>query len=117
MSYTKTSKTFEHVQPNGMTFLAVCSDLGSSWAKARDPISAIRDAYNISGRMEPTAIRCIYGKNDEIFSNEWGSIEWKADNPPIPVGFFKVTKNGIKPLTAHCKAFPDNSQTCEDWIE
>ena len=103
----------EFVQANGFTFYAVSSDYGASWAKALDPITAIRNAAT-SGNA---AVRCVYGKEDELSSDGLGNIFWDdVDNPPIPVGLFLVTPRKIIPMPEKSKEFPKNSYTNEQWI-
>ena len=86
---------------NGFTFHAVVQDLGATWARATDPITAIRNAANShtgwSRRGAKLPVTVVYGKADELTSDEWGRYGWKIENDPVPIGLFTVTQRSIKP--------------------
>ena len=106
------SESIPFVQPNGHYFLAVnLSCVGATWAKAQDPVTAIKDAAR--GRKDQ-AVACVYG--DSVQSTAMGGFQWDCDNPPIPVGLFLVSPRKIEPMKAKSKEYPSNSQSCEDWI-
>jgi hypothetical protein len=97
-------------QPNGHYFLAVNLS-GWRWSKAQDPITAIKDA---AGDQPNQAVACVYGKG--VQCTGLGGFEWDMDTPPVPVGLFIASARGIRPIKANEKAYPKNSQSCEDWI-
>ena len=104
---------------NGHTFLAVVQDLGATWCKATDPLTAIRNAANAhtgwsrKGQKLPVAV--VYGKADELSSTEWAYFLWKIENDPVPIGLFTVTQRSIKPTALG--DFGDDHSSCEGWIE
>lgn len=103
---------------NGFTFHAVVQDLGATWARATDPITAIRNAANAhtgwSRRGLKLPVTVVYGKADELTSDEWGRYGWKIENDPVPIGLFTVTQRSIKP-TALGDMGEDHSD-CAAWI-
>jgi len=101
---------------NGYTFHAVVQDLGATWARATDPITAIRNAAraHTSNFGIGLPVVCMYGKADELQSDEWGSFRWKIENEPVPIGLFNVTKTQIKPMPKGLHN--DRHASCEEWI-
>ena len=97
-------------QPNGHYFLAINLS-GNRWAKAQDPITAIKDA---AGSQLNQAVACVYGKGVECTG--LGGFEWDIDTPPLPVGMCLASARSIRPIKANEKAYPTNTQSCEDWI-
>ena len=91
----------DFVLPNGFCFLAVTLGNYGVWRKARDPITAIREAFKAnSSRGKPTPIAVYYGKHDEISCGGlYGGLKWKQDGTvPVVVGLYKVTTHSIKPM-------------------
>ena len=107
------SETSNHVLPNGYTFLAITSGYYGSWAKATDPVTAIRDAHDENGGKK-NAVMVIYGKNDEIYAGDLGGYGWQADNPPTPIGMFTVTDRSIKPVAKG--DFNEKHDDCLGWM-
>jgi len=97
-------------QPNGHYFLAINLS-GWQWAKAQDPVTAIKDAAR---GYSTQAVACVYGKG--VQCTGLGGFKWDIDNPPVPVGLFMVSSGSIRPMKANEKAYPKNSQSCEAWI-
>lgn len=87
-----------HVLPSGDTFLAITMQHGGYWAKATDPITAIRDAYSNASRKE-TVIACYFGDNKSLSVDDFdGGLLYDLEKPPVPIGLFIVTRTSIKPL-------------------
>jgi len=87
----------DHVLPNGFTFLAITSGYYGSWAKAHDPITAIKEAYKAEGGQGRELVQVIYGKSKELHCTNMGGFQWEHGNPPTPIGLFIVTSRSIKP--------------------
>ena len=110
------SDTPKHVLPNGYTFLAITAGSYGTWAKAKDPITAIRDAYGYSGTKKE-AIMVMYGKSDELHVGDFGGFEYLLKNPPTPIGFFTVTKRSIKAVAkGDFKERGENHDDCSEWM-
>lgn len=91
----------DHVLDNGYTFMAVTCAVPGSWAKATDPITAIRNAaleYGIGSGRKPVVVRCLYGKSEDLWIDHYGSIGYSLESTVTPVGLFAVTQTSIKPL-------------------
>ena len=113
---TTMTNTPKHVLPNGYTFLARTAGSYGTWAKATDPISAIQDAFDCSGRKKE-AIMVMYGKSDELHVGDFGGFEYKLKNPPTPIGFFKVTKRSIKAMAkGDFKEVSEDHKDCLEWM-
>ena len=84
------SETTKHVLPNGYTFLASTANQYGTWAKATDPITAIKNAHDHDG-SDKVPIYVVYGKDEEIYVSDFGGYNWKTENPPTPIGIFTVT--------------------------
>jgi hypothetical protein len=89
----------DHVLSNGYTFLAVTVGGYGMWAKATDPLTAIRNAANENGYGDKNKIlvMCVYGKNGSVRCGAMGGIYWDEGSEPVPVGLFTVTPKGITP--------------------
>lgn len=87
----------DHVLPNGYTFLAIAGGYYGSWAKAHDPITAIKQVYKAEGGQVKRLVKVIYGKDDELHCTDMGAFQWEHGNPPTPIGLFTVTSRSIKP--------------------
>ena len=107
------SETSNHVLPNGFTFLAMTSGYSGSWAKATDPVTAIRNAHSANGGKK-NAVIVIYGKNDELYVAGLGGYNWQRENPPTPIGIFTVTDRSIKPLAKG--DFNESHKDCLGWM-
>tara|TARA_R110000803_G_scaffold91921_1_gene159404 strand:+ start:183 stop:554 length:372 start_codon:yes stop_codon:yes gene_type:complete len=91
----------DFVLPNGFCFIAVTLGNYGMWRKARDPITAIRDAFRANGsKSKGCPVAVYYGKHDEISCSGFnGALKWKRDGTvPVVVGIYKVTTHSIKPL-------------------
>jgi len=103
---------------NDMVFHAVCQDLGASWARDIDPITAIRAAHSYHGSHSKTCIAVMYGNRHSMNTNEWGGWTWELDgfDDPIPVGLYLVTQRSIKPIEP--EHYPDGKgESNREWIE
>lgn len=109
------SEVKDGVLPNGHTFLAIVTGyVHFAWAKAADPVTAIRNAYkHHEGSENKIPIYCIYGKDDEIFATELAGYEYKTSNPPIPIGIFTVTKSSIRAVKKG--DFNNEHDDCFEW--
>lgn len=91
----------DHVLPNGNTFLATTASGVGYWAKATDPISAIKEVRRQEGSHWPKGkvpIAVYYGDAETLHANDYGSVRWNTDKPYIPIGLFTVTERSINPL-------------------
>ena len=114
-------KDDDRTLPNGHTFLAITLGGGAhfAWAKATDPITAVRNAYkhhmqSVSSSESKLAVHCIYGVDDEIYALDVGGYEYKSSNPPTPIGLFAVTKNSIRAVKKG--EFNDEHDDCFEWM-
>ncbi|MEK9848002.1 MAG: hypothetical protein VW445_09310 [Rhodospirillaceae bacterium] len=87
----------DHALPNGFTFLAITGGYYGSWAKAHDPITAIKKAYKAEGGQGRKLVKVIYGKDEELHCTDMGGFQWEHGNPPTPIGLFTVESRIIKP--------------------
>ena len=116
--FALTEETLDYVQPNGFCFHAVHFSLGSPWARARDPITAIRHCTSRS----PSLVAVAYGKYGDLETTEMASFRWDK-TAPTPVGVFVVTASSIKPLSKDIpKKLRDQlnaheSDYSEQWID
>lgn len=109
------TERLEHVLSNGFTFLAVTTGFYGSWAKARDPITAARNAANANGYGPngKVAVQVWYGKSGELYCTQGGSASWEGD-PPTPIGLFLVTERNIKPMPkGH---FDNGHEDHDEWM-
>jgi hypothetical protein len=107
----------DHVLSNGYTFLAVTTGYYGSWAKATDPMTAIRNAADEAGYgdKKKVAVMCVYGKHGSVYCGAGGGIMWEDDQAPTPIGLFTVTP---KAITATKKGdINDLHEDCVEWIE
>ncbi len=96
-----TSKDHDHVLPNGNTFLAMTASSPGHWAKATDPITAIKEVRRQEGSHWPKGrvpITVFYGDAESLQINDFGGLSWDTRKPYVPIGLFTVTKRSIKPL-------------------
>ena len=107
------SETTKHVVPNGYTFLASTAGQYSTWAKATDPITAIRNAHKHDGSHK-VPIYVVYGKDEEIYVSDFGGYNWQAENPPTPIGIFTVTSRSIRPVKKG--DFNKDHVGCLEWM-
>lgn len=105
--------TDNYVLPNGTTFLAITAGLYGSWAKASDPVTAMKNAHKNAGGNK-NAVYVIHGVSDEIHCTQMGGYEWKNENPPTPLGIFTVTNRSIKALAKG--DFHKDHGDCEEWM-
>ena len=104
----------DHVLPNGCTFLASTAGRYGTWAKATDPITAIRNALKHDGGGKKP-IYVVYGKNEDLHVSDYGGYNWQADNPPTPIGMFTVTKSSIRPVKKG--DFNEDHEDCLEWMK
>ena len=111
------TKSNDIVLPNGNTFLATTASSPGYWAKATDPITAIKAVRRQEGSGWPKGrvpIAVYYGDAETLHVNEMGGLNWNLDKPYIPIGLFTVTKQSIKPLK---KSHFEGADTDHDeWI-
>ena len=91
----------DHVLPNGNTFLATTASSPGHWAKATDPITAIKEVRRQEGSHWPKGrvpITVFYGDAESLQINDFGGLSWDTRKPYIPIGLFTVTERSIKPL-------------------
>ena len=83
------------VLPNGFTFIASTAGMYGSWAKATDPVTAARKA----ARGEKNFVSVWYGPDETSHVNDMGGLSYASESADkmVPVGFFEVGKNSIKP--------------------
>ena len=96
-----TNSDNDHVLPNGNTFLATTASGQGYWAKATDPVTAIKEVRRQEGSHWPKGkvpIAVYYGDNETLHVNDFGGVRWNTDKPYIPIGLFTVTERSIKPL-------------------
>ena len=105
----------DHALPNGFTFLAITGGYYGSWAKAHDPITAIKQAYKAEGGQGRKLVKVIYGKDEELHCTDMGAFQWEHGNPPTPIGLFTVTSRSIKP--AEDGDFKHDLPTHLEWME
>ena len=111
---------YSHELENGYTFLATTLGSPGGWAKATDPITAVKNAVendpyrNRDSKGNPA--QCLLGKNGEFWVDEIdGSISWNLNYPPTPIGLFLVTKGGsVKPMPKN--HFNNKHDSHEEWI-
>lgn len=111
---TMTIKKKEWVLSNGNTFLAISAGTYGGWAKAADPITAIRDAYKASGEKKE-AICVFYGDSETLHCGSMGGYDWDLCHPPTPIGMFLVTNSSIRPMKKG--AFNDEHDDHLEWME
>ena len=105
----------EYVLPNGYTFLAATGNCPGYWAKATDPITAIRECYNYGSRRDGIAIYVLFGKNEELSVSDYGGYNYHIDNPPTPLGIFYVTSRSIRPIKKG--DINDKHDDCLGWMK
>lgn len=106
----------DHVLSNGYTFIAVTTGHYGSWAKATDPMTAIRSAADENGYGEENkvTVMCMYGKSDSIRCGSFGGFHWDEGANPVPVGMFTVTP---KAITKHADCVKFIEQALADIAE
>ena len=107
----------DHVLPNGNTFLASTASGVGYWAKATDPVTAIKEVRRQEGSHWPKGkvpIAVYYGDAETLHVSDFGGLSWNTDKPYIPIGLFAVTERSIKPLQ---KADFEEGRSHEDWME
>ena len=105
----------DHVLSNGYTFLAVTTGHYGAWAKATDPLTAIRNAAdnNGYGSEGKVAVQCWFGLNDKMQCGSMGGIQYQHI-APTPIGMFLVSKSSIKPMPKG--AFNEKHQDHNEWM-
>ena len=96
-----TNSDNDHVLPNGNTFLATSASSPGYWAKATDPITAIKEVRRQEGSHWPKGrvpITVFYGDAETLQVNDFGGLSWDTRKPYVPIGLFTVTKRSIHPL-------------------
>jgi hypothetical protein len=98
-----TNSDNDHVLPNGNTFLASTASGQGYWAKATDPITAIKEVRRQEGSHWPKGkvpIAVWYGDAETLNVSrfEFGGVSWDTSKPYIPIGLFTVTERSINPL-------------------
>ena len=111
-----TNSDNDHVLPNGNTFLASTASGQGYWAKATDPVTAIKEVRRQEGSHWPKGkvpIAVYYGDNETLHVSDFGGLSWNTDKPYIPIGLFTVTERSIKPLQ---KADFEEGGSHEKWM-
>ena len=106
----------DHVLPNGNTFLASTASGVGYWAKATDPVTAIKEVRRQEGSHWPKGkvpIAVYYGDAETLHVSDFGGLSWNTDKPYIPIGLFAVTERSIKPLQ---KADFEEGGSHEEWM-
>ena len=96
-----TNSDNDHVLPNGNTFLASTASGVGYWAKATDPVTAIKEVRRQEGSHWPKGkvpIAVYYGDAETLHVSDFGGVSWNTDKPYIPIGLFTVTERSIRPL-------------------
>jgi hypothetical protein len=93
----------DHILKNGYTFLAITGGSYGGWAKARDPITAIKDAASNSGSQATkngVAVMVIYGPSETLECGAMGGFSYEAtpEERPTPIGLFFCKGRTIKPM-------------------
>ena len=113
-----TIKKEEWMLPNGNTFLAITAGHYGAWAKATDPITAIRNVYKTGGswdKKEKEAITVFYGDGETLNCGDMGGYSWGMGHPPTPIGLFLVSRNSIRPMKKG--VFNDEHDDHLEWME
>ena len=111
-----TNSDNDHVLPNGNTFLATTASGQGYWAKATDPVTAIKEVRRQEGSHWPKGkvpIAVYYGDAETLHVSDFGGLSWNTDKPYIPIGLFAVTERSIKPLQ---KADFEEGGSHEKWM-
>ena len=111
-----TNSDNDHVLPNGNTFLASTASGVGYWAKATDPVTAIKEVRRQEGSHWPKGkvpIAVYYGDAETRQVSDVGGLSWNTDKPYIPIGLFAVTERSIKPLQ---KADFEEGGSHEEWM-
>ena len=111
-----TNSDNDHVLPNGNTFLASTASGVGYWAKAPDPVTAIKEVRRQEGSHWPKGkvpIAVYYGDAETLHVSDFGGLSWNTDKPYIPIGLFAVTERSIKPLQ---KADFEEGGSHEEWM-
>ena len=111
-----TNSDNDHVLPNGNTFLASTASGVGYWAKATDPVTAIKEVRRQEGSHWPKGkvpIAVYYGDAETLHVSDFGGLSWNTDKPYIPIGLFAVTERSIKPLQ---KADFEEGGSHEEWM-
>ena len=111
-----TNSDNDHVLPNGNTCLASTASGVGYWAKATDPVTAIKEVRRQEGSHWPKGkvpIAVYYGDAETLHVSDFGGLSWNTDKPYIPIGLFAVTERSIKPLQ---KADFEEGGSHEEWM-
>jgi len=95
-----------HTLKNGRTFFAITGGSYGGWAKARDPITAIKDAVKHSGSQrlvaakDGVAVMVLYGPSETLNCGDLGGFNYEAtpEGRPTPIGLFFCKGRTIKPM-------------------
>ena len=119
--------TKDWVLPNGFTYIASTAGWYGSWAKAADPVTAARKAARSNSNSYPQFVSIWYAPDETTHVNEMGTLSWMSETADkfVPVGFFQMSKNSIKPskdsrLTNHefvTEQFEQFRKSYDWWIE
>ena len=115
---TDDKKREKWMLPNGNTFLAITVGHYGAWARATDPVTAIRDVYKRNGswdKKEKEAISVFYGDGETLSCGDMGGYSWSLSKPPTPIGLFLVGRNSIHPMKKG--VFNDEHHDHLGWME
>jgi len=92
-----------HTLENGCTFLAVTGGSYGGWAKALDPVTAIKDAVRNGGSQDAqngVAVMVLYGPSDTLNCGAMGGFNYETtpEGKPTPIGLFFCKGRSIQPM-------------------
>ena len=117
-------KKSDYVLPNGYTYIAVSMGIYGVWAKAIDPITAIKNVFNQNGK-DNYAVYVLYAKDGEVeVDSYWGGYTYNDGHEPMRVGIYKVTAQADDvhhdhpPIIEPVKQgdFNKDHDDCREWI-
>ena len=117
-------KKSDYVLPNGYTYIAVSMGIYGVWAKAIDPITAIKNVFEQNGK-DNYAVYVLYAKDGEVeVDSYWGGYTYNDGHEPMRVGIYKVTAqeddvhHEHPPIIEPVKLgdFNKDHDDCREWI-
>lgn len=111
-----TTEKLEHVLENGYTYLAATLAFPGGWQKATDPITAVKRVYERNRSHKDCVVRVVYGKNEDLSCDEWGSINYNLTDPPVAIGLFVAKRGSIAAATNKHKCFDQPVPSSEEWV-
>jgi hypothetical protein len=103
--FAKESTMDNYTLKNGYTFLALSGGNYGGWAKATNPITAIKDAVKEYGantlrNKGGIAVMVMYGPSETLKCGPLGGFTYEATpkERPTPIGLFFCKGRTIKPM-------------------